>query len=525
MFESPELCPLAYESRHGAVGVLFARLQREDYRRAAFRSEDSRCPFLGVPMPGPIGRGSSAYATFDCGGIDSLMDTINGILSEVLSQAPALGIRGTLQFVLANDDAFWARLGDTEIRIQPGRVKNPDLTVRLRSPDPSVLFGGSTTAECSFSDAVQLSGEESLALDLPRLFARWRGRGQIEDLFSNPSLALGEIDIVQSLVQFVPLTVEQYSRSTFLGATLGKVASNRRLELTIDELLERSAALGSVARKTHYVFHVGHCGSTLISRLLGALPGCFALREPPALNALSHAERALGRQAALIGPARWNRLLETVVALLGRVHEPGTVPLVKPTSYANNLMRELMQKSDGQALFIWLPLEPYLATVLRRHRRRETNRVVRPRLMDFVRRTGQSLQFEELSDAKRAVLIWLTTVLEMTELLDDRTMTGKITTIDFEDFLRAPAKHLSEAAAHLRLPESSMDVQRALDSAAHRYAKGDQTRPYDASVRERELRFSRSCFPAELAEGLGWAEMLATRRPEVAAAVSRFSLR
>src|SRR5688572_22289076 len=40
-------------------------------------------------------------------------------------------------------------------------------------------------------------------------------------------------------------------------------------------------------RDVHYIFHIGHVGSTLISRLLGELPGILALREPLILRTLA----------------------------------------------------------------------------------------------------------------------------------------------------------------------------------------------------------------------------------------------
>src|SRR5687768_18001668 len=42
-----------------------------------------------------------------------------------------------------------------------------------------------------------------------------------------------------------------------------------------------AAAFPPAARRDlHYIFHIGHVGSTLVSRLLGELPAILSLREP-----------------------------------------------------------------------------------------------------------------------------------------------------------------------------------------------------------------------------------------------------
>jgi hypothetical protein len=48
-----------------------------------------------------------------------------------------------------------------------------------------------------------------------------------------------------------------------------------------------SGAAERLAAPAHYIFHTGHVGSTLVSRLLGAHQSFFALREPALLRAVS----------------------------------------------------------------------------------------------------------------------------------------------------------------------------------------------------------------------------------------------
>ena len=73
-----------------------------------------------------------------------------------------------------------------------------------------------------------------------------------------------------------------------------------------------------------YIFHIGHCGSTLLSRLVSAASGTHALREPLPLRAIA-VDQAYGRAAMLgfvIG------VLTEALTGQGIIHQIGLGPLV-----------------------------------------------------------------------------------------------------------------------------------------------------------------------------------------------------
>src|SRR3546814_20118484 len=54
--------------------------------------------------------------------------------------------------------------------------------------------------------------------------------------------------------------------------------------------------LGAAAPRPDFIFHIGHVGSTLVSRLLAEVGDALPLREPMLLRALAQvAERKIGR--------------------------------------------------------------------------------------------------------------------------------------------------------------------------------------------------------------------------------------
>src|SRR3546814_11181175 len=85
-------------------------------------------------------------------------------------------------------------------------------------------------------------------------------------------------------------------------------------------------------RDAQYIFHIGNVGSTLISRLLGELPGVLALREPLLLRAFAE---MLGPVSP---PSPWvdtDGRLAPLTALLSRTFRPDQRATDKSTSLSS----------------------------------------------------------------------------------------------------------------------------------------------------------------------------------------------
>lgn len=104
----------------------------------------------------------------------------------------------------------------------------------------------------------------------------------------------------------------------------------------------------------HWLFHIGHCGSTLVSRLLDLVPGILGLREPLPLLTLAH-----GRTDPAV--AAWQ---PRVRALLARGFPDTAAVVVKPTSLVATIAHQLVPGA-GRACLLWVDLETWLTTMLR----------------------------------------------------------------------------------------------------------------------------------------------------------------
>ena len=98
------------------------------------------------------------------------------------------------------------------------------------------------------------------------------------------------------------------------------------------------------------IFHLSRCGSTLVSRLLGTLPGVVVLAEPGPLNAV------LGRDG--VDEAAVVRLVRLVVRALGRVRFGDERQLVLKCTSWNIRRRAILSAAFPDVPWVWVQRDP-----------------------------------------------------------------------------------------------------------------------------------------------------------------------
>ena len=97
-------------------------------------------------------------------------------------------------------------------------------------------------------------------------------------LSASPDVYPQKIDLNSLMVLLVQFDADAYRRASFLDdriltpATVGAWAG-------VDQVSEASRLVRD-ARPVHFIFHTGHVGSTLVSRLLDETGIVLSLREP-----------------------------------------------------------------------------------------------------------------------------------------------------------------------------------------------------------------------------------------------------
>ena len=100
------------------------------------------------------------------------------------------------------------------------------------------------------------------------------------------------------------------------------------------------------------IFHLSRCGSTLVSRMLGTLPGAVVLAEPSPLNAL------LGLNPGRVEEATLVRLVRLLVRALGRCRHGDERHLVLKCTSWNIRRRAVLAAAFPETPWIWVQREP-----------------------------------------------------------------------------------------------------------------------------------------------------------------------
>ncbi len=340
------------------------------------------------------------------------------------------------------------------------------------------------------------------------------------ELRQNPDWLLQELDLANRRGLLVKLSEPEYRSASFLDHRALK-PSTQGAWLPLPRLLEMAQDIHPPL-PPYGIFHVSHCGSTLISRLLAELPGCLPLREPLSLLALAQARRELAQPVARLDAAGWERLFALFLALASRNYRTGERVLIKATSACANLLPPFLEQAPAsKALLLHTDLETWLAVMLRDEMVRENGRHYAPSwLTDFMALTGRDdLRLASLSDAEQFALNWLTGMLHFQrarEIAPERVLG-----CDFETFLATTADGLRQIGGFFGL-----DTTRANELAAstlmRSYAKNPSQR-FDAIQRRQELKTARERVGGEIAAGLAYAEKLVKQVPALAPLAGHFS--
>jgi hypothetical protein len=154
-------------------------------------------------------------------------------------------------------------------------------------------------------------------------------------------------------VDWADLSGERFAEP-FFDQTVMRWASGPRSTPLVRTGLDALAALDSEPslEPAGMVFHLSRCGSTLVSRLLGTLPGVFAIAEPSPLNSLLGLDPKRVDQAALI------QVVRMLVRALGRRRHGDEQHLVLKCTSWNIRQRAILSAAFPDTPWVWLQREP-----------------------------------------------------------------------------------------------------------------------------------------------------------------------
>lgn len=331
------------------------------------------------------------------------------------------------------------------------------------------------------------------------------GHPFLAGLNQSPDFLLQDLDLVNRRGLVVRISEADYRRASFLDHRVLKPDTQGNW-FPLDAVYPEVARLPPPPAP-HFIFHVSHCGSTLLSRLLAELPGNLPVREPLPLLALALARREQGLPTSRLDAPGWDRLADLVMHLLSRSYTKEQRVLLKATSACANLLTPLLTRSVGsRALMLYTDLATWLTVMLRKEGVRENGRFYAPAWFgDFCELTGRrDLKLAALGDAEQFAINWLMGMLHFQRAREQ--LGERVRLMGFEDFLAEPVARLEDAARLFGL-DTAGAAQAATGPLMKAYGKNPSV-PFDAAERLRELEESRRVVGNEIRAGLAFAEKL-----------------
>jgi hypothetical protein len=294
------------------------------------------------------------------------------------------------------------------------------------------------------------------------------------------------LDPSAGTVRLVAMDRDSYRAASFLDDRLMQQPINAQIVPWPDV---QAAVADDLRQDARWIFHVGHVGSTLVSRLLGEIDGVLAVREPRIL-----------RDLAVSPPEVRRRYIAPVQKLMSRTFADDEMACVKATSFASEVAAELVPPG-ARALFMYARPKNYVGSILAGE-----NSVKELRMLESYR--AERLARREMTlpparnDAERAAAAWaceMTTLEAAADAMADR----QIAWADFDSILQDPVAQLITIKDFFGF---KAETDR-LDSIARgplmqRYSK-DLSYEYTPRLREeliaQELRLQRNEIDAALA--------------------------
>jgi hypothetical protein len=271
-------------------------------------------------------------------------------------------------------------------------------------------------------------------------------------------------------------------------------------------------AAARLTARSYYIFHTGHVGSTLVSRLIGAHESFFSLREPALLRTIS----------AQLPSAGGTPGLGVALALLARTWRANQRAVIKATSFVSELA-ELILSGDDRPAAIFMFAHPlaYLRGIFAGPNSRVESRQLAPtRLQRLVRRLGEGeWRPDPHSEGEHIAMSWL---CEMTALRQAAArFEAQVLWVDFDAFLGEPASALEAIFRALGERPPAGEIEALVSGPLMRQYSKAPEHAYDAALRHSLLLSADREHAVEIRRGMAWLGKVATSHPLIEAVLER----
>jgi hypothetical protein len=336
-------------------------------------------------------------------------------------------------------------------------------------------------------------------------------------LAESPSIYPQKLDFVRGAIVLINMTESEYRATSFLDdriLTPDKVVT----WVSTSQIIELTPKCEN-NRPLHFIFHSGHVGSTLLSRMLDATGIILGLREPLPLRTLAEIGDVVGTFESLLSPKMYVDHLETFLHLWSRGFPDTDAVVVKATSTTGRLAPDLLAaRHSSRGIYLNLEAEPFLATLLAVGRgkaldmRRYAPERIR-RLRTFIGEVPKPLH--AMKRGELVAMSWL--VERLTQARTAALCGGRLLFVDFETLLSDVEVTLASVLFHfgIRVPDKLITAI-ANGPVMTRYSKAPDEVAYSSVVRAQRLSEARQTHSDDIKSGLAFLEQLGSSHPAIA---------
>lgn len=311
------------------------------------------------------------------------------------------------------------------------------------------------------------------------------------------------LDPTQGLVRLVAMNRDSYRAVSFLDDRMMQEPVDAQI---ISWTLVEEAVTDELRSDARWIFHIGHVGSTLISRLLGELDHVLAVREPRLL-----------RDLALTPAEVRERYLAPVPRLMSRTFGESEFACVKATSFASEIAAELVPAGE-RALLMYARPRNYVASILAGEASLQELRLLAGKRAQ--RLNARSIYIPAQNDADHAASAW---AAEMTalEAAAEAMANRQIGWVDFDRMLGDVETELARVAGFFGFGASAEQL-RAIASGPlmSRYSKALEY-DYSPTLRRDVLAGALEQHGRQIDGALAMLKSAAEKSPLLARALAR----
>jgi len=312
------------------------------------------------------------------------------------------------------------------------------------------------------------------------------------------------LDPAADVARLIAMNYDAYRAASFLD--------DRILQQPVDAQIVpwppiEQAMAGDLRGDARWIFHIGHVGSTLVSRLLGEIDGVLSVREPRLL-----------RDLALSPPEVRARYLGSVAKLMSRTFAPNEVACVKATSFVSEIAPALVPPGE-RALFMYATPRNYVASILAGENSVKELHALAPSRTARLRQRNIDLGPAQ-NDAELAGLAWaceMTALEAAAQAMADR----QVAWADFDAMLANMPAELQRVASFFGCAADDARLEAiATGPLMTRYSKAMEF-DYSSSLRRDLIAEATAAHRAAIDDALAMLARAAEKSPMLARALGR----